>query len=151
MDFASLIHKNIVKVPLEGQDKDEVLAELVEIQVRAGAVKDRDGVLEALSDREAKGSTAIGNGVAIPHAKHRDVQGVAVGVGVSREGVSFDARDGRLVHLFFLVLAGCQDPSLSISVLAGIANLVQVPGLCEQMVSARDVAALIEVFQKVLV
>jgi mannitol/fructose-specific phosphotransferase system IIA component (Ntr-type) len=151
MDLTSLIQKPTVKVPLEGDDKEEVIAELVELQVRAGKVSDRDGVLDGLYAREAKGSTGIGRGVAIPHAKHADVEGVSLSVGVSRQGVEFDAADGGLVYLVFLVLAGLQNPGLNVQVLADIGNLVQIPGVYEQLTSVPDVNALVQVIQKVLV
>jgi mannitol/fructose-specific phosphotransferase system IIA component (Ntr-type) len=151
MDLGSLISKNTSKVSLEGQDREEVLAELVELQIRAGKVKDRDGILEALSEREAKGSTGIGGGVAIPHAKHPEVNGITVGIGVSHQGIEFDAADGGLVYIVFLVLAGLQNPGLNVEVLADVANLMHVPGVYEQIVSAANVSALLDVVQKILV
>lgn len=151
MDLASLIEKDTVKVPLEALDKEEAIAELVEVLVRAGKVKDREGVLDALYKREEKGSTGIGGGVAIPHAKHPDLVGVLVAAGVSRDGIEFDAADGELVYLVFLVLAEVHNPGPNVEVLADIGNLMQVPGLYEDTVSARDAGGLIEVIQKVLV
>jgi mannitol/fructose-specific phosphotransferase system IIA component (Ntr-type) len=76
---------------------------------------------------------------------------VSLSVGVSRQGVEFDAADGGLVYLVFLVLAGLQNPGLNVQVLADIGNLVQIPGVYEQLTSVPDVNALVQVIQKVLV
>jgi PTS system fructose-specific IIA component/PTS system nitrogen regulatory IIA component len=134
-------------VPLEGRHREEVLAELVELQIRAGLLSRRDGVLDALLERESKGSTAIGCGLAVPHAKHPHVEGVAVGVGVSPSGIEFGAADGGPVHVVFLVLSGPQNPSLAVQVLAEIGNLVQAPDLCPRLVSARNADDLVKILQ----
>jgi len=151
MDLAELLDKNAVKVPLEGLDREEVLAELVELLVRAGKVKDRDAVLEALYAREAKGSTGIGGGVAIPHAKCAGLEGLSLAAGASRDGIEFDAADGQPVHLVFLVLAAVDNPGPNVEVLADIGYLMQVPGVYEQMVSARNADELLQAIQKVQV
>ena len=64
MDLASLLSNETVKVPLEAVDKEEAIAELLELLVRTGKVADRDALLDALYAREEKGSTGIGGGVA---------------------------------------------------------------------------------------
>lgn len=151
MDLAELMTPVTVKVPLEGFDKEEAIAELVEVLVRAGRVPDRQAVLDGLYAREAKGSTGIGRGVAIPHAKHPDLSGVVVAVGVSREGIEFDAADGELVYLVFLVLAETDNPGPNVEVLADIGNLMQVPGVYEEMISASSAEDLIQAVEKVQV
>jgi mannitol/fructose-specific phosphotransferase system IIA component (Ntr-type) len=149
MDLAELITPATVKVPLEAFDKEEAIAELLELLVRAGKVSDREGVLEALYEREGKGSTGIGSGVAIPHARHEEISGVVLAVGVSRDGIEFDAADGELVYLVFLVLAEAHNPGPNVEVLADIGNLMQVPGVYEEMISASSAENLIAAIEKV--
>ncbi len=151
MDLAALIEEQTVKIPLEAMDKDEAIAELLELLVRGGRVSDREGLLEALYAREDKGTTGIGGGVAIPHAKHQDVSGVELAVGVSAEGIDFEAADGELVYLVFLVVAEPNNPGPNIEVLADIGHLMQLPSVYERMVSARSCAELVEAIQKVQV
>jgi len=151
MDLAALIEKKTVKIPLEAFDKEEAIAEPVELLVRAGKVKDREGLLDALLLREAKGTTGIGGGVAIPHAKHADVGGVELAVGVSRDGIEFDAADGELVYLVFLVVAESHNPGPNVEVLASIGYMMQVPGVYESMIKARDADELIEAVRRVQV
>ena len=138
MDLATLITPELTKVPLEAFDKEEAIAELVELLVRARKVGDREGVLQALYEREAKGSTGIGGGVAIPHAKHPEVSGVVLAAGVSRDGIEFDAADGELVYLVFLVLAEAHNPGPNVEVLAQIGHMMQAPGLYERLRAASD-------------
>ena len=147
MDLASLTRADTSKVPLAGPGKEQVLAELLDLQIRAGILSQRDGVLGALLERESKASTGIGGGVAVPHARHPLVDGVALGVGVSRDGVEFDSADGAPVHLVFLVLSGQQDPHLTVQVLARIGELARAPELYQRLVSAPNACELVEAFQ----
>jgi mannitol/fructose-specific phosphotransferase system IIA component (Ntr-type) len=148
MDLKAVLNTEAIRVPLEGLDKEEAIAELLELLVRAGRVQARQAALDALYEREAKGSTGIGGGVAIPHAKLEDLDGVALAVGVSRDGIEFDAVDDELVYLVFLVLAEAHNPGPNVEVLAEIGHLMQVPGVYEQMVSAEDPFDVIRAIEK---
>jgi mannitol/fructose-specific phosphotransferase system IIA component (Ntr-type) len=143
MDLTTLLSTENVKVPMEAYDKEEAIAELLELLVRNGTVPDREQALEALYEREDKGSTGIGGGVAIPHAKCEEMDGVALAVGISRDGIEFDAVDDEPVHVVFLVMAEAHNPGPNVETLAEIGNLMQVPGVYEDMVEAPDAAALI--------
>jgi len=147
MDLANLITADVLKVPLEAFDKEEAIAELVEVLVRAQKLSDRDAVLEALYEREDKGSTGIGGGVAIPHAKHPEIKGVVLAAGVSPDGIEFDAADGELVYVVFLVLAEAHNPGPNVEVLAEIGHMMQMPGLYDRLRSARDAAGFVDVIQ----
>jgi mannitol/fructose-specific phosphotransferase system IIA component (Ntr-type) len=149
MDLAKLVTRDTVKVPLEAFDKEEAIAELVEVLVRADRISDREGVLDKLYEREDKGSTGIGGGVAIPHAKHDDVDGVVLAVGNSPDGIEWESADDELVHLVFLVVAETQSPGPNVEVLADIGYLVQIPQVYQGMVSARDDKTLVEVVRNV--
>lgn len=151
MDLAGLIEEQTVKVPLEALDAEEAMAELVEVLVRAGKLRDRDGILDALYEREARGSTGIGGGVAIPHAKHDEINGVVLAVGVSREGIEFEATDDKPVYLVFLVVAERQNPGPNVEALADIGYLMQLPGIYQGMASAQDAADLVQVVRNVRV
>jgi len=148
MNLADLLDENLSKAPLESAFKDEVIAELVELLVRAHKIADRQRALDALYAREAQGSTGIGSGVAIPHARDPEVEGVVLAVGVSSDGIEFDAVDGEPVHLVFLLLAAPDKPELNVETLADIGNLVQMPGMYEKLVAARDSAALIQTIRE---
>ncbi|MCD6416305.1 MAG: PTS sugar transporter subunit IIA [Planctomycetes bacterium] len=151
MDLSVLIREETVKIPLEAVDKEEAIAELLELLVRAGRIEDREGALDALYEREEKGTTGIGGGVAIPHAKRPDVQGVELAVGVSPEGIDFDAADGELVYLVFLVVAEAHNPGPNVEALADIGHLMQLPGVYEEMLAARDCQGLITAIQRLQV
>jgi len=90
---------------LRGQGKEDVLRELVETLTRSGAVKDGPRTLKALMDRESLGSTGIGDGVAIPHAKLAGAETLTAAFGRSVAGVDYHAVDDKPVTWVFLLIA----------------------------------------------
>ena len=93
---------------LTARDKVGAIREMVARLVEVGVLKKEQAksVTEALMTRESLGSTGIGKGVAVPHAKCRSVEKLTGLVALSRSGVDFAAIDGEPVHVFFLVLSG---------------------------------------------
>jgi PTS system nitrogen regulatory IIA component len=92
-------------IELEGLGKDEVLRELVDAVAGSPAVRDPALLLRAVVEREGILSTGIGLGIAVPHAKLRSVDDFVIAVGVSREGVDFDALDLKPAHIVVLIAA----------------------------------------------
>ena len=148
MNLASLLDPSLVRVPVESTLKEEMIAELGELLVRSGRIKDREGMLQALLEREEKGSTGIGGGIAIPHARTDEIEGIVLAMGVSPEGVEFDAVDDEPVHLVFLLMGSTARPDLNVEALADIGQLVQVPGVYEKLVAASSAQELIRIIEE---
>ena len=103
-----LLDKDRVILNLKSKNKDDVLRELL---AALKLPEDKEKlVYEALKKRESIGSTGIGKGIAIPHTRSLVLDRVYLVVGRSKEGIDFDALDGKPVHLFFLLCAPPQDP-----------------------------------------
>lgn len=109
MDF---IRTEAVLPEMEADSPREVVKELIDALIEAGAVDpdDKRRFVDAVMRRERMGTTGYGGHTAIPHAKHDKVEGVIGALGRSSEGVDFEALDGELVHLFFLVLSSPDNP-----------------------------------------
>jgi len=138
MRLRDLIDESVVKVGLEGLDKEECFEEMIDLLIRADRLTDRAGALRAIRDREAKGTTGIGGGVAIPHGKHEAVSSLVAALGTSPDGIEFDAVDGEPVHVVFLLLAPVDDPGPHVRALAEIARLVQTPGFYRKLTEAES-------------
>ena len=104
--FKKIIDSAVLVPDLAAHDKDAVLGEMVDAMVAAGAVdkKFRTAIVRQLREREARGSTGLGNGVAVPHVKEASVGEIVMGVGIAGAGIPFDAIDGAPVSVLFLVL-----------------------------------------------
>lgn len=147
MNLVSLLDPGVVKVPVESIGHEEVIAELVELLVRAGKIHDREGILDALYDREAKGSTGIGSGVAIPHARHPEITDALLAVGIAPGGIEFDAVDEKPVYLVFLLMGAPDKPGQTVEVLADIGILVQIPGITDKLVGAGTAADVLGILE----
>lgn len=115
-----------ILLDLGGRDADSVFAALVDglITQRPSLAPRREELLAAMRAREAQGSTAS-QGVAIPHVKLPRVDGVAVVLGVHREGVDFRALDGARVHVFFAVVRPAETADEHLGLLRWIAGIAQ--------------------------
>ena len=125
MALADLISPEVVKVPLAGGSKNEVLRELVQLLLDAGRIGELESVYEALLAREALGSTGLELGVAVPHAKTRAVRRLTAAIGISPKGVDFQSADGQPSRMFFLLLAPPDQSGPHIQALAEIARLAK--------------------------
>jgi len=134
--LADLLSEDVIKVDLESEDKEEAFAELVELLVRAGSVPDRQAALDALISREQKGTTGIGKGVAIPHGKADGISKLTAALGISKQGIEYDAVDDEPVHVIFLVLAKPDNPGPHVQCLAEIARLLQLRGFYDRLAKA---------------
>lgn len=123
--LSSLIQDKYIDLELKGDDKETLLGELVSILSKSGKVKSKKHALDALMERENMGSTAIGNGVAIPHAKIEGLKEPVLAFGRSAHGVDFNSLDGERTHLFFMFLAPKEDVGIHLKTLAKISHLIK--------------------------
>ena len=148
MTLLDLVRPKIVKVPLRGETKDEVIREMIQILIDAGRISEFDPVYRAIWDREAMGSTGLENGIAVPHAKVAEVKDLELSIGVSPGGIDFQAMDGRPSQLFFLILAPPGQSGPHIELLSEIARMTRSEAFCRSLVDARDAAEVVELFRE---
>ncbi|MGD9808346.1 MAG: PTS sugar transporter subunit IIA [Deferribacterales bacterium] len=125
MALTEYIDENSI-VTLSASDKQGVLKEMTDVLVKNGIVNNSDDALSALVERESLGSTGVGEQVAIPHAKMKELTDLTILVGINRDGVEFGAADGEPVKLFFLLLASDKQMNLHLKTLARISRLVKL-------------------------
>ncbi|MFH1577907.1 MAG: PTS sugar transporter subunit IIA [Candidatus Omnitrophota bacterium] len=124
MDFLS---KQAIVTDLKAVKKEDILRELVDSLINAGELekRHRNKIIEALMAREILGSTAIGQGVGIPHAKSDCVLKLVAAFGLARRGVAFDSLDGEPVYIFFLLLAPADSAGPHLKALARVSRLLK--------------------------
>jgi PTS system nitrogen regulatory IIA component len=110
---------------LDSTTRDAVLKEMAEFLKKRDKISKDKQLYEKLSQREELGSTAIGDGVAIPHCKMQGLKNPVVMLAISNKGVDFNALDGKLSYIFFLVVSSPDNPSINLQILAAIAHLVR--------------------------
>lgn len=125
MKIVDLLNPAAIASDIEAVGKDEALAELADVLIGVEGGLDRDEVIRVLKEREKLGSTGIGEGVAIPHGKLRNLKKLLIAFGRSRQGVDFDSMDGKPAHLFFLLIAPEESVGVHLKTLARISKLLK--------------------------
>jgi len=138
VNIVEMLEPAAIVAELKGTGKKEVLAELTDALVAANPLLNRDEVIRVLLERERLGSTGIGDGVAIPHGKLKNLDRQLIAFGLSRRGVEFDAMDGKPARLFFLLIAPEDSIGVHLKTLARISKLLKAPLVRERLQAAAD-------------
>ena len=136
--LTEIMKDNLVIAELKAKDKEGVIKEVASMLVEAGVVKDESKFVEDLKAREKVESTAIGDGIAIPHARSDTVEGLTVAFARSSEGIDFESMDGKPVHLIFMIACNSDIAKEYLQVLARIARLCKNDKMRGGLVKARD-------------
>jgi PTS system nitrogen regulatory IIA component len=136
MKIVDLLNPAAIAADLKATAKNEVLAELTEAMIKVESHLDRDEVIKVLQERERLGSTGIGEGVAIPHGKLKDIDKLLISFGRSRTGVDFDSIDGKPTYLFFLLVAPENSVGVHLKTLARISKLLKNPAVRLRLLEA---------------
>lgn len=127
MKITDFLSPNAIITDIKSTKKEDVIKELVDALVDAAEIgkQCRNKLIEALMARESLGSTAIGQGVAIPHAKCDSVEKLVAAFGLSKKGVDFDSLDGEPAYIFFLLVAPQDSAGPHLKALARISRLLK--------------------------
>ena len=133
MRITSLLKPEAVKIGGVASDKDDAIAKLIKLMETQGNVVDVDAYTEAVHARESLGSTALGEGIAIPHAKTAAVSAPGLAAMTLPEGVDYDAPDGLPTTLMFLVAAPDTKADVHLEVLSRLSMLLMDPEFCDSL------------------
>ena len=138
MRITELLKKESIELGVKVSDKEEAIDRLVSLMDAGGRLKDTAGYKEGILAREALGSTAIGEGIAIPHAKVEAVKAPGLAAMVVPEGVDYDAFDGSLANLLFMIAAPAEGADVHLEALSRLSTLLMNPGFKEGLMGAAD-------------
>src|SRR5215813_14920913 len=142
MKITDILNEQVIVPVLAGRTKADIIAELAGVVVRQHRDIDRERLVQALEDRERLNSTALGEGVAIPHGKLPGIKRVFAAFARSRQGVDFQSLDGEPTHLFFLLVAPEDSAGAHLKALARISRLLKDPDFRTRLLEAPDAHAL---------
>ena len=148
MRIVDLIDKNSIKLNLVSTNKLDVVDELVDLVYKSGNLNNKDEYKKAILAREELSTTAIGEGVAIPHAKNKSVNKACLALGISKEGIDYEAFDDSLSHLFFMIAApdGANDTHLE--VLSRLSTILMDEDFRNELINASSVDELLNLINK---
>jgi len=150
MKISELLDKKAVSIDLKSRQKEDMLAELVDLLIDAGGVKrtEKNDILVKLRERETLGSTGIGKGVGIPHAKCPKVKKMIAAFGVSKNGLDFKSLDGCPSYIFFLLIAPGDVPGPHLKALAKISRLLDDKFVRDRLRAAKNSQEILKVIKE---
>lgn len=149
MKIHNLLKPDVIILDLQSEDREGVLMEMVDFLKQKEQITKEKELHEKLLQREKLGSTAIGEGVAIPHCKQKGVKNPIILLALSKAGVDFHSLDGNPSHIFFLVVSPADNPSLNLQILASIAQLVRKSGpLLQKIMEAKNISTILELIRE---
>lgn len=136
---------DLVTTDLEGRDKRSIIESMLKLLSNSGQIKDYDLALRDLLDHEARMSTGMENGIAIPHAKSLAVDDLIVAVGISRRKIDFECLDRRPAQIFIMTLSPPGPAGPHVQFLTEIGNLLKDKHKRKRLLQAKTREELLEV------
>lgn len=124
INLSKIIDPNCVILNLKGNSKNAVIKELVNILYKNGRIDDKNAVLNEIMDREKSMSTAMTDGVAIPHTRTSHTNKTTIAIGLAREGIDFDSIDGKPTKIVACLISSNKDNDPHIQVLAAFSAFI---------------------------
>ncbi|HJW86700.1 MAG TPA: PTS sugar transporter subunit IIA [Candidatus Brocadiaceae bacterium] len=138
MKLSEVLSKERIIINLSGNDKFDVLEKLVNVAGTSGKVKDPKDLLKKVIERERLKSTGIGRGIGVPHAQTPAVTDVVACLGISAQGIEFDAIDGKPVHLVFLIATKGRMDNAYLGLLSRIARLFSSEDFKQKIINSNS-------------
>lgn len=145
---SDLLKERFINLKLDGEEKKEVIAELVDLIGQSKKLKNKKAFLKSLLEREELGSTGIGNGVAIPHAKTKVVKNFILAFARKDQGLDFGALDGEKTYLFFMLASPEDDIGGHLKILAEISRIVKDKFIVDLLRRAKDKKELLKIISQ---
>ena len=137
MKLSEVLTPELIKCPLTGVNKVDVIIELITILSEHNIVFDKDEVLEAVMERERVMTTGVGNGVAIPHCKTPHIEPFVLAMGIHYKCVDFKSLDHKPAHIFFLLIGPENKPGIHIRLLSRISRIIAKDGVRQQLMNQK--------------
>ena len=148
MRIAELLKKESIELNGHAGNKEEAIDRLVDLMEAGGRLVSREGYKEGILARESLGSTAVGDGIAIPHAKVDAVKEPGLSAMVLPEGVDYEAFDGSSAHLIFMIAAPGDGADLHLEALSRLSTLLMVPGFKDSLLHAETKEEFLQIIDR---
>lgn len=138
MKITELLKKESLELRVKVSHKEAAIDRLVDLMDAGGRLKDKAGYKEGILEREALGSTAVGEGIAIPHAKVAAVKEPGLAAIVVPQGVDYQAFDGSPVHLIFMIAAPDGEADIHLEALSRLSTMLMDPDFKADLMKAES-------------
>jgi fructose-specific phosphotransferase system IIA component len=147
-DLLSYFTPECIITKMEGETKDEIITELVDVLNTNGRLVHRDIVLMDVIQREQVMSTGMEHGIALPHAKSDGTDDLEIAIGIKKEGIDFGSLDGEKSRLFILMVSPKKTSTPHLQFLAAISSLLRENNFYEELINAESPEMVMELLRK---
>ena len=147
MRIVDLLSKESIKLNASPKSKPEAIDMLIDLQVKGGKIADKEAYKAGILAREEKGSTAVGEGIAIPHAKSEAVKAPSLAAMTVPEGVDYEALDDEPSNLLFMIAAP-NDGDVHLEVLSRLMTILMDEDFRENLLKAKDADEFLKVIDE---
>lgn len=147
MRIIDLLKPEAITLGLDISTKDDAINALVGLHAAAGNLKDKDAYKEAILAREAQGTTAIGEGIAVPHAKTSAVKAPALAAITVPNGVDYGAPDGKPSDLLFMI-AATEDGDVHLEILSRLMVMLMDSDFAAKLRAAKTPAEFLDIINE---
>ncbi|HYW85965.1 MAG TPA: PTS sugar transporter subunit IIA [Spirochaetia bacterium] len=148
MKLTRYIRPDCFLYELKEKTREEALRRMIHEAAIKGLIKDEGDLFAKLMERESVQTTAVGNGIAIPHCFTDEIPDLVIIVARAPGGLEFDSFDGKPTRVVFLLMGNRQEHSLHLKALARIARLIKSTEFIERIVSAGSVEDMVRAFDE---
>jgi len=138
MKLSDIFKPKLIIPDLKAQDKKGVLEELAQIITQQEPSLSKGSLLQVLLERERLGSTGIGDGIALPHGKLKELDHLCISFGRSAKGLDFDSIDEKPAYVFFLLLAPENSAGVHLKALAKISRMLKDGNFRRRLMGAQS-------------
>lgn len=140
-----MFNEKTVNLNLQAKTKEEAIIEMIDLLAADNVVTDKKQFKDAIYEREELSTTAIGNGIAIPHARSKAVTNPRVGVAISKDGFDFGSVDGNPCHLLFMIATGESDNNMHLQTLASLSTKLMHQDFVNALLQAKSAKEVVRI------
>ncbi len=149
MRLFDYMDKKLIFLDLHAHSKKEALAEIVKRMKENNAIKNESDLLQEINNRETQGSTSLGNGVAIPHARLKSLDKIVVAMARLSAGIDFGIEDHEPVSLIFILITPTDRAGEYLKVLAKLSKFLKERELLKKLFATDTIQATWQLFESV--
>jgi len=148
MNLSDFLKKENFLCDIKAETKEDVFREFANLLEQNVNLKNKEAMLNAIADREKLGSTGIGDHIALPHAKLKELNSLVAAFGLSRKGIDFSSLDRKPVHYIFMLLASEASAVNHLKALARISRIIKSEEFRKRLFDCMDEKSMYDLFVK---
>lgn len=138
MRITDLLKKEAIELNVTANSKEEIIRKMTDLMYRTGNISDKSEYERLVFEREKEGTTGVGEGIAIPHAKASCIRAPGLAAAVIPNGVEYESLDGKPVNLLFLIAAPDTKDNIHLDVLSRLSTLLMDIDFKNRLVKAKS-------------